>query len=367
MQQSSAGPPGPAPGPNERDDSGRRRRRRSRRTPDEPCLNCGDTTPGNYCPNCGQAKRDVTVSVGALIADVLEDQLILSRALPRTLFGLLFRPGLLTTEYIRGRIVRYIAPFRLYLVTSVVFFLLLSVLGPRLGELNVEGDITDLRALADSTARMALAQGADSAVIAELLSGFEALDENDLATAYSIFASLDSVAAERGAGRPLQPWARDFNISFTADEETDALGARVERRVLERFGHMPINEALRAFLSEYVQYVPHTMFVLLPLFALVLKLLYIRRRRYYAEHFIFALHVHAFIFLMFILMLLLDWAPIRLALLGWIMVYFWLALRRVYRQGVIRTTLKYFVMGFVYNFLLVIGLAATFIVTLLLL
>src|SRR5690606_30196862 len=99
------------------------------RSPDEPCLNCGDSTPGRFCPTCGQRKAEVLVSVRTLLADVLEDQLVLNRALPRTLSALLFRPGLLTEEYVRGRIVRYIAPFRLYLVSSVLFFLLMSFFG----------------------------------------------------------------------------------------------------------------------------------------------------------------------------------------------------------------------------------------------
>src|SRR5690606_32835825 len=94
-----------------------------------------------YCPTCGQRKTEVLVSVRALLADVLEDQLVLNRALPRTVWNLLCKPGFLTEEYVRGRIVRYIAPFRLYLVSSVLFFLLLSFIGlSRMeGAVNVEG------------------------------------------------------------------------------------------------------------------------------------------------------------------------------------------------------------------------------------
>src|SRR5690606_1410078 len=71
------------------------------RSPDEPCLNCGDPTYGRYCPSCGQRKLEVEVSVRTMLKDVLEDQLALSGALPRTLVSLLFRPGHLTNEYIR--------------------------------------------------------------------------------------------------------------------------------------------------------------------------------------------------------------------------------------------------------------------------
>ncbi|MGH7506499.1 MAG: hypothetical protein ACRELX_12640, partial [Longimicrobiales bacterium] len=67
---------------------GRRGRGTMRRRPNQPCLNCGDLTPGNYCPSCGQAKREVAVSVSALAMDVLEDQLIINKALPRTVGNL---------------------------------------------------------------------------------------------------------------------------------------------------------------------------------------------------------------------------------------------------------------------------------------
>jgi hypothetical protein len=102
-------------------------RRASRRTPQRPCLNCGDPAVGNYCPTCGQRKVEVRVSLREMVMEVVGDEMALSSALPRTLVGLLFRPGYLTREYVQGRCVRYILPLRLYLVTSIVFFLTLSI------------------------------------------------------------------------------------------------------------------------------------------------------------------------------------------------------------------------------------------------
>src|SRR3954465_1812058 len=98
-----------------------------RRTPERPCLNCGDPTPGNFCRNCGQRKVEVQVSLVRMLMEALDDQFSINSALPRTVGALLARPGRLTREYMSGRIVRYIPPFRLYLVTSVVFFLMLSL------------------------------------------------------------------------------------------------------------------------------------------------------------------------------------------------------------------------------------------------
>lgn len=318
---------------------------------EEPCRNCGDPTPGAYCPSCGQAKRDVAVSVGTLLGQVLEEQLFLDRTLPRTLFGLLFRPGFLTAEYTRGHIVRYAPPLRLYLVSSVLFFVLIGLFGlGSAGDTSGESPPEVPGVIADSLVAVSLRTGSDSLTIAEALATLDSLQE------------LDSIRVATAQGG-LQPWARTLDLEV-GDEE---LSARVRRRALERFGRLPIREALRAFFIEYLSYVPHTMFVLLPVFALVLKVLYIRRDRFYVEHFVFALHVHAFLFLVFVLMLAVPWTPLRLALVGWTFVYVWLAMKRVYGQGVVRTSLKYALFGGVYGFLLVNGLLATVVVTLLLL
>ena len=97
----------------------------TRRTPDRPCLNCGDETPGNFCRTCGQRKVEVRVSLRRMLLEALDDQFSLNSALPRTLQALFFKPGHLTREYMEGRIARYIPPFRLYLISSVIFFLIL--------------------------------------------------------------------------------------------------------------------------------------------------------------------------------------------------------------------------------------------------
>src|SRR5688500_10009099 len=102
--------------------------RRARSTPTRPCLNCGDTSIGWYCPTCGQRKMDVAISLRRMLMEALEDQLSLSSSLPRTIGALFFRPGHLTREYVQGRIVRYIPPFRLYLVSSLIFFLILPLI-----------------------------------------------------------------------------------------------------------------------------------------------------------------------------------------------------------------------------------------------
>lgn len=335
-----------------------------RRTPDLPCLNCGDPTPGNYCRTCGQAKRRVAVSVATLITDVLEDQLVLNRALPRTLLYLVVKPGFLTVEYVNGRIVRYIAPFRLYLVSSIVFFLLLSFFGLRAIEQAQVGDNVTLHV--DSMARGFRVTGLESIDTTDLPPEARnalrqlALVPQTVDSANVMAARADSVQA-RLPIPGLQPWAREL----ARDTTGSGLDENLKGRIIARYGHLPARDALREFAREYLEYVPHMVFLLLPVFALILKLLYARRKRYYAEHFVFALHVHAFTFLLFTLMFVIGRAAVNAWLFLALVLYVWVAMKRVYAQGVFRTTAKYFVLGGAYGILLGCALVGTMFVTLL--
>jgi hypothetical protein len=131
-------------------------------------------------------------------------------------------------------------------------------------------------------------------------------------------------------------------------------------------------DAQERVLASIFHVLPQTMFVLMPLFALLLKFTYFFKRRLYMEHLIVALHSHAFLFLSLMLGMLLyllnGWLvphaawlglPFRLlawALCLWALAYLWLMQKRVYRQGWFVTTLKYLFVGWCYTFMATIAL-----------
>ncbi len=100
------------------------------------CLNCGDSLTGNFCANCGQEAVDERAAIWPLVSDVLSEFARWDSKFVRTLLPLLFRPGYLTNEYNLGKRASYLAPFRLFLSVSVLFFLLLSWRGDSL--INVQ-------------------------------------------------------------------------------------------------------------------------------------------------------------------------------------------------------------------------------------
>jgi hypothetical protein len=354
------------------------RTRRSReRPPTEPCTNCGDATVGRFCPSCGQRKTDVRASVAAILEDVAKDEFVLNAALPRTVVSLLFRPGHLTQEYVRGRIVRYIPPLRLYLAASIVFFVVISFIGLRTLD-RMDVDQSSLPSDPDS-ARVVLQQrhtelqnvdtttlppAARAMLRQTLLTTTQALDAlGDSAGAADAAALRQARLLDDGAVHlpqgMRQQWARDITVSGAPSW----VEAAVERK-LDQIGHLPPRDAFRAIVSDMLSFAPHMVFLMLPVFALLLKLLYIRRDRFYAEHVVFALHVHAFFFLMFLIMLLVPWGTVDGLIIIWTMLYVWLAMRRVYQQGWFRTTVKWGVLGWCYMFVLTFGMVGLMLSTL---
>lgn len=320
------------------------RTRQTRKTPDRPCLNCGDETVGAFCPRCGQRKVDVRISLRRMLMEVMEDQLSVNSTLPRTLGALFFRPGHLTREYVQGRIVRYIPPFRLYLVSSLVFFVVLPFIADP-GRLQREVE-----------------------------EGMRA----------------DSISEMRDSPRAPQPAEREVmrmggenaSINITGDRDRRLnvnMGVKdtlrvpeplrpLNRRLLagqDRLNAMPAGEAIRTLVESFEENAPTGVFFMMPLFAFILKLLYARRKRFYVEHFVFALHVHSFAFLLFTLMMVLRVGWLNGLMLGWFFVALFIAMKKVYGQGWIRTLTKFGMLSLAYLFILLAGVMFTSVLTVL--
>lgn len=269
------------------------------------CLNCGAPTPGEFCGTCGQRNTDLHVSVRELVADVLSEAFEADARIARTVKPFLLRPGFLTNEHNAGRRARYSSPLRVYLFCSVLYFLSLS--------------LTDVPQV--------------------------------------------ETAANRGRGvyfsdRGKQPGG-DVHIA-----RLGAFGRRLETRI-NQVKHLPAQEKqdfTRRMQASVVENLPKAMFVLVPLAALLLKLLFWRSRKYYVEHLTFALHAHALAFLVLLGVDLLLFAthdavwPALFTLA--IPAYVLIALRNVYGQAWGWTVVKGAALGAAYGVLIAFASAA---------
>jgi len=166
-------------------------------------------------------------------------------------------------------------------------------------------------------------------------------------------------------------------LHFTVGPEgapKTAFAAWLEKQVKDKIGED--GSRAKLFLETLRSNIPAMMLCCIPLFALILKLLYIRQGRFYVEHLVYALHIHTFLYVSVILTSLAVMGANRTvpALSGWItavmtiaiVVQIFLSIRRVYRQGWFMTTVKFLFGGLVYFFILVIAVGTTAFITLLL-
>src|SRR5689334_11305971 len=105
-------------------------------TPPEPpkpqtivCANCHADLSGEYCASCGQRHEPHIHTVAHFAGEAFESISHADSRLWRTLWYLFSRPGFLTREFFAGRRVAYLPPFRLYLVLSVLFFVVIGLGG----------------------------------------------------------------------------------------------------------------------------------------------------------------------------------------------------------------------------------------------
>jgi Protein of unknown function (DUF3667) len=267
------------------------------------CKNCGATLAGRYCSACGQAADVRIPSFGRLVVDALGDVFSFDSRVWRSL-AMLVRPGRLTSRFLEGQRASYTPPFRLYIVTSLVFFAIFSLAG---GE--------------QDTAPITVENAGDAPRSTEEEPFGINVDENGWS------CNLD---------RDLNPELRARLVAACEKIEADS-GA--------------------SFMRAFTGHFPVMMLVFIPLIAGLMKLLHIFSRRKYVEHLVFFGHIHAFFFLIGTITILLsrlvrlvpflEW-PVGIATYAaWIYfpIYLYLAMRHVYRQGHVLTALKYVLLG----------------------
>jgi rRNA maturation protein Nop10 len=292
--------------------------------PGTRCCNCGADADWHYCPNCGQETAIALPSAFAFLRDAAGRYIRFDGRMWRSLHALAFRPGFLTREYLAGRRRRYVRPARLFVALSIVVFAVLR---------------------------------------------FSAAGPAVVATPGAADPEHEAAVEQRGGGTS--------RLGFDVDPDLNVLVGPhflvpLQARI-DAFNRLPRDEKANQVIAGMFRYAPYAAIGLLPLFALLLKLVYAGsgrrhplRPRMYGAHLVFGAHTHAFLFAVTILFALVRFGPVRAALLTWATIYAVASLNRVYGGSVIGAALRAALVALGYSILFGIAVAALVVVAVIL-
>jgi len=258
------------------------------------CTNCGAAVRGRYCSDCGQSTEYHLHSFWDILREAAEVVTHADSRLWRTLWSLVFRPGFLSQQFLAGRRASYLSPFRLYLVLSIVFFLIASETGP-------------LAHRADRTSAAAPRAAPAAAELCRM--------------------QVSTV--------PGPEWIREQFSSACLRSQADQG---------------------RAITQSFIHNLGRAMFIFLPLLAAAMRLMYWRPKRSYVTHLVLLIHNHAFAFLLMSALLatlysihsgLLTALLIGVAMC-YLIYYLYRSIARVYAESWSRTLLKFATLSLAY-------------------
>jgi hypothetical protein len=314
------------------------------------CHNCGKAVSGHYCANCGQETELHAASAREFLHEFVGHYIALESRLWNTFKLLMLRPGALTREYIEGRRVRYVAPLRLYLTVSVVFFAAVKLSSVPLVKFDEPAAIKPV-AGATNAAETLRQASRNPQMPAELRKGLQ--------------READAVERQQRAdlARQAKPGvatdSKDLSLTSEGLEGFPTISAK-----MKKFQAQTNEERVKGLTDAFFGFAPYAIFCLMPVFAFLLKLLYLGSGRRFGEHLLFALHANAFAFvqigLLFGLGLLAlphtGWLSFALVL--WLCIYLPRAMQRVYGGRLSTTLLRWAVLMSVYLFAMVVALLA---------
>jgi len=261
------------------------------------CRNCGTSAAGNFCPNCGQETTLALPSAARFLREAAGRYIAFDGRFWRTMHRLVFRPGVLTVDYLAGRRRRYVRPGRLFVGLSIVMFavLRLSVTTPEI-------------------------------------------------------VARDSAAAAKPGTRAVV----EGDVDILGAVPPAAVLAPIRSR-LEAFDRLTSQQKIEQVTTGMLRYGPWAAIGLLPVFALLLRIAYAgritrhpRRPRLYAAHLVFGAHNHAFLFVAATLLVVIPSTAVRATLGVWMTIYALASMKTVYGGGWVGIVLRALLIAVVY-------------------
>ena len=354
--------------------------------PHQYCRNCYRPLPpfAEYCPHCGQKNSDGRIKLWEWAKELVDTIISIDSKFIKTVGGL-FIPGKLTEAHFEGKHQRYVKPLRLFFMIALIHF---AVIGSVLSSLFEE----TIKMVDDNRKQ------AHEYYFAEKLN----LEKDTVLLQFPgnrvVQRAIDSLLLD------FKPESDSINIGYVGfdkagkfklteisfalkDVFSDKKPVELikEAGVTDKWAQLQLAQTIKFNKSgeSFPGYILGKMIwmvlMMMPALALILKLLYIRRKRYFVEHLVFSYHYHAFAFLVMSAALLISssgWAKtgimvnapnlLESLVFPGILLYLFIAMRRIYKQGIFRTFIKFTFLNFSYLFIFTIALTLTLLVSFLL-
>lgn len=321
------------------------------------CRNCGAELAGEYCHACGQSARNLRRPFFTLVKESVETLFAVDGRLAQTLPVLMLQPGRMSREYLDGRRARFIPPFRLYVFASLVFFVLLPLaMGEGVGFTSQQASMGQAR----QHVEQAFERGEMSAE--EYQDALEGLGIIEGMMGGRLPGGSDG---EEAAGAPAPDTGEAGQAAALPPEALEAL-RRAGQSSNGNWSDFSFNQSnMNRLAAETRRWVPRIMFALLPVFAALLALVYLWRRRFfYFDHLIVSLHFHAALFLAMsigvLAAMVVGWGWVMLGLLLYANAYLYKMNRVVYGRGRFGSVMRVMLLDSLYFIFLMTGFMVAF-------
>ncbi len=328
------------------------------------CQNCEKThdIEFEFCPHCGQQAND-KLTVGVLFYNTIANYFSFDARFFRSFIPLVFRPGLLAKRFVSGKRLMYLHPAQMYLFISVIFFFLFSF---KIREYNSSFDSALKKGFETVEKDTVNTNPMDSTTINKLNETFKkqglmsGLSDQERKELDSVFAAVS------------QPQNVKNNFTFGYDrEKLDSLiiADAPEKEQLKAIGmEDDAGFIKKAFYRQLIKFhknkgggivqalfdaIPISLFVLLPIFAMILKVFFWRRGTF-AHHLVFSFYYFSFLFVTMSIVLAVNYFVVDIPdWIDWLIVmstFFYLvfAMRTFYQQGFIISFIKASISSFIY-------------------
>jgi hypothetical protein len=297
------------------------------------CLNCNAVIYGRYCHVCGQENTEPKETFLHWLSHFMQDITHFDGNFFNTLKYLLFKPAFLSKQYLRGKRVSYLHPIRMYVFTSAVFFFILFTIKKEDSFKKMQEQIDEL-------------PQNDSVKISQQ----NKYANDSTKYHYTQTAKPDSSKVRFKVGK------KNDDIITITDDGDSVLTKNSSK--LSEFG-----KKLSDHKEEIKHRAPYVMFCTLPLMALILMLLYRKKKDFfYVSHLILIVHIFTAIFIMYMMQYSFDFAGRYLwkgffgtlhSILSIVsFFYVYKSLKNYYEQGWFKTLVKccllYFFFAIIY-------------------